>query len=99
MKKTFDILCSKNVVLGSGFMIGFMYDFKFNEKTLQNPLTTIGNGCINGFMTYLGTHILYGILPLPVTAIIPITATASCVYYKYNDVFNPHSSKIETKKD
>lgn len=35
MKKIFDTLCSKNVVLGSGFMIGFMYDFRFNKKTLQ----------------------------------------------------------------
>lgn len=100
MKKIFDILCSKNIVLGSGFMIGFVYEFKFEETTLKYPLSTIGNSCINGFITYSAAHILYGLLPLPVTAIIPITAGASCAYYKYNDIFNkPASQEIGNKKD
>lgn len=81
-------LNSENVIVGSGFMIGFMYDFKFNKKTLDNPLSTILNSLIGGFFCSLGASIVGSIIPYPYRMIIPCVATASCIKYKYDDFKN-----------
>lgn len=78
-------LNSEKVVLASGFMIGFMYGFKFNKKTLENPLSTIFNSAVSGFFCYIGAGLVEGFLPRPFKLIIPATAVASISYYKYQD--------------
>jgi len=80
-------LNSETVIVTSGFMIGFLYEFKFNKKTLDNPLSTIFNSSISGFIMSIGASIVGGFIPSPMKCIIPLTAVASCAYYKYNDIY------------
>ncbi len=79
-------LNSEQIVMGSGFMIGFLYEFKLSKRTVNNPLTTIFNASIGGFLTYIGTGVISSILPPGMLFIIPVTAGVSCVYWKYNDI-------------
>lgn len=80
------VLNSERAVATSGFMLGFLYDFKFNAQTLQNPLTTILNASIAGFITSIGAAIVGGFVPEELRFLIPLSAVASCIYYKYNDL-------------
>ena len=86
MKGMFNTLNSSRVVLGSGFMIGFVYELKLSKRTLEYPLTTICDATLGGFVTYLGTELLYEFIPMNLRFVIPLAACASCVYYKYNDI-------------
>lgn len=91
-RNLFQTLNSPRVVLGSGFMIGFVYDLKFNERTLEYPLSSIFNASIGGFITYLGAAIVHDFIPWRLRFIVPLTAGASCIYYKYKD-FNENKKK------
>ena len=79
-------LNSTNAVLTSGFLIGFTYELKFSKKTLQYPLSTLFNSVIGGFITFLGASLLHDFIPPNLRFIVPVLATASCLYYKYNDL-------------
>lgn len=87
------VLNSEQSVTISGFVNGFLYDFKFNTKTLQNPFATIFNASISGFITSIGAGIVGGFVPEELKFLIPLSAIASCVYYKYNDLKESKSPK------
>jgi hypothetical protein len=91
-------LNSNQVVYSSGFMIGFVYDFKFNKKTLHFPLSTIFNSAISGFFTAIGADIVSGFLPPSLKFIIPVAAIASCIYYKFVDMFGVQPNNRITEK-
>lgn len=83
-----DILNTLNTdesVQAAGFMIGFMYRFKFNHETLYNPLTTIYEASLYGYVTRIGSSFLSGMMPDNIKFIVPLTAITSCIYYKYID--------------
>ena len=94
MKKIFSTLNSPRVILGSGFMIGFVYELKLNEKTLEYPLTTICNATLGGFITYLGTELMYEFIPPNLRFVIPVAACASCIYYKYRDIYQLSTNNL-----
>jgi glucan phosphoethanolaminetransferase (alkaline phosphatase superfamily) len=80
-------LSSENAILTSGFMIGFCHQFKFNKVTLEYPLTTTFQASIYGIFTSIGALFVADLLPGRMRIIIPIIATVSCAYYKYNDLY------------
>jgi len=93
-------LNSDQSVSVSGFMIGFLYDFKFNRRTLHFPLSTIFNSAIAGFFTAIGAKIVSGFIPSNLKFIIPLMAIASCFYYKYIDMFGEKpNNKTITKNN
>jgi hypothetical protein len=80
------ILNSDIAVRTSGFMVGFMYEFKFKRQTLDAPLSAILNASVSGFFTFLGAIIVSIFVPIPIRFIIPVTSTLACVYYKWKDL-------------
>lgn len=95
MESMLQTLNSEEAVLISGFMIGFMYDFKFTTETLEYPLTTIFNSALSGLLTFIGAGLVAGFLHKDLHFIIPVTAVASCLYYKWKDL----TPKRKNKKD
>lgn len=93
-------LNSDQSVTLSGFMIGFIYSFKFNKRTLQYPLSTIFDSALSGFLTAWGADIVGNFIPPNLRFIIPLTAIASCIYYKFVDMFgNQSNNKITGKNE
>jgi hypothetical protein len=92
-------LNSEQYVLSSGFMIGFIYSFKFNRRTLHYPLSTIFDSALSGYLTLWGAKIVSNYLPSNLRFIIPLAAIASCIYYKFVDMFGPTNNKITGKND
>jgi len=89
----FDILNSHKVVLAAGFASGFVYAFKFTKRTLDYPLTTIFNSAASGLLTLWGTSLFFESVPDELRFIIPLTVGASCLYWKYNDLFHNKKDK------
>jgi len=88
MNDLYSKLISPSVVLGSGFMIGFTHALKFNKETLDHPLSSLFTASIEGCLTYWGASIVCDLIPTEVRIAIPVLATASCIYYKYNDIMH-----------
>ncbi|QKF94212.1 hypothetical protein QKU48_gp0754 [Fadolivirus algeromassiliense] len=99
LTKALNGLNNDSAVVTSGFMIGFMHELKFNESTLQNPLSTIFSASISGFITSLGASVVGSILPQQMRFIIPIAAVTSCSYYKYKDLKGPKSTNNNKNND
>ena len=57
------LLGKKEVVLLSGFAVGFFYYVGFNKRTLRRPLSTMFDGAISGFFCSLGAGIVTMFLP------------------------------------
>lgn len=81
-----EFMNSDEVVYISGFMFGFLYNFRFRKSTLQEPLNTILGSAFAGMFTTFGTGIVAWFLPRELRFIIPSTLIASCVYYKFKDL-------------
>jgi hypothetical protein len=83
-------LNSTNVVLGSGFMLGFVHEIKFKESTLRAPLSTLFSASTLGFLTYCGSAIVHDLIPPQLRFLIPVMTAMSCVYYKIKDLRHKH---------
>lgn len=81
----FKFLNKDETVLASGFAVGFLYEFKFNKKTLEQPLSTIFSSSISGLFCSFGAVIVGSIVPPHMKFIIPVTSVVACGYYKYLD--------------
>ena len=81
LQNTYLLLSSKKTVCTVGFGIGFLYNFKFNRKTLVNPLSTIFGSAIEGVVTCCGAVILSEILPPPLLLGTTLLGLTSCGYY------------------
>lgn len=79
-------LNSDSVVASSGFMLGFVHEFKFNKKTLDAPLSAMFSASISGFVTSIGASIVGTLTPHPYRALIPVAALVSCAYHKHQDL-------------
>lgn len=99
MNAFFQRLSSPRVISWSGFMVGFVYELKLNETTLEYPLSTIAGATLCGIITSFGAEILSSVIPVHMRFIIPASAGASCVYYKYKDIIYLRSKLEGNKKD
>lgn len=91
--KIFDILNSNKAVLAAGFAAGFVYAFKLTKTTLNYPLTTLFGAALEGTLTLFGTSLIIDYFPQEVRFMIPLTVAASCIYWKYNDLFRNKKNK------
>lgn len=92
MSNIIKMLNDPKVIQTSGFMIGFMYEFKFRKKTLDNPLSAIFIAAFSGIVTSINASYISACLPEPVKCVIPITGIVACIYYKINE-FNIDKEK------
>ena len=91
--KTFDLLNSNKVILASGFAVGFVYAFKLTKDTLNYPLTTLFGAAVEGALTLFGTAFIVDFFPQEIRFVIPLTVAASCIYWKYCDLFHNKKNK------
>ena len=79
----FEKLISDQSIATSGFCIGFLYYVKpFNKKTLDEPLSYIANGVIEGSLCSFGALLISNFMPPPVKIVIPIISCVACIYYQ-----------------
>ena len=93
MDTLLDTLNSNQVVLSSGFAAGFVYAFKLSKRTLNYPLTTLFESALQGMLTLFGTSYIIDFFPENFRFIIPCTIAASCIFWKYNDLFHNKKNK------
>lgn len=93
-----DVMNSDLAITTSGFLLGFIHNFKFNKQTLNNPLSTIFGSSICGFFTSIGAEIVAGFLPPNLRFLIPTTIMSSCAYYKYKDLFPDENKSNKPNK-
>ena len=85
-RRLFHTLNSEKAVVYSSFIFGFTYNFKFNKKTLENPMSTLFNSTVDGFLYSVAGVIIGDLMPPQIRFVIPMLVTSSCVYYKYKDL-------------
>jgi hypothetical protein len=86
-----DIMNSDATTSTMGFLLGFLYVFKFNKKTLESPLSSLFDASLNGFLTSIAAAFVSGWLPTKMKFILPVTAIFSCVYYIRNGMIQRKS--------
>jgi hypothetical protein len=81
-----DELSTPQAIAFSGFLLGFMSEFKFNKSTLENPLTTILEAGFSGIITSLGAVMVGAFIPPGFRFIIPVTSIVACIHYKLKEL-------------
>lgn len=84
--KIYNLLNDDESVATAGFMVGFLYRFKFNNRTLDNPLSTILKSSVVGAATSLGASFVGDLLPYSLKFIVPVTSFFVIVHYKIADL-------------
>jgi hypothetical protein len=93
MNTLFESLNSNKAVLASGFAAGFVYAFKLSKRTLNYPLTTLFESALEGTLTLFMISLIIGYFPENFRFVIPCTVAASCIFWKYNDLFHNKKNK------
>jgi hypothetical protein len=90
-----DILNSDATTSTMGFLLGFLYVFRFNNKTLECPLSSLFDASLNGCLTSIAAGFVSGWLPIKMKFILPVTAIFSCMYYIRNGMIQRKSDSSD----
>lgn len=82
----YNFLNSGQVVVGSGFMLGCIYNLKFCKETLEHPYYELFWAALYGLITMFEAILLSIFIPHSCFFMISVIALASCIYYKYEDL-------------
>lgn len=77
-------LNSQTHIMISGFMLGFLLHFNFDEATLKNPLMAMLSGSIYGSVTAFGALLVAEFMISPLRIIVPFVLWSSCIYSLMN---------------
>ena len=82
LARTITCLNSEEVILPSGFAIGFASGF-IDRDTLVYPLTSIFTSSISGFFCAMGAGLVYNVVPLQARFVFPFAAGSFVIHRCY----------------
>jgi hypothetical protein len=93
LARTITCVNSEEVILPSGFAIGFGTGF-ITRNTLENPLSSIFGSSICGFFCSMGAGLVGNVVPPPFRFVFPLAAGSflihrCCLFFQSRDANPP----------